>query len=112
VSDSAEHFEEYAKVELMGHSVLIARVTKAPIGDFIRCDVLAGDGSTVYTKLVNPKSVYAINLVSRDAAIALAKTYEATPPVQRYELPSLPAPATAIDTAEDELPEGWNGDGR
>lgn len=111
MSESTEHFEEYAKVELMGHSVLIARVTKAPIGDFIRCDVLAGDGSTVYTKLVNPKSVYAINLVSRNVAIALAKTYEAAPPVQRYELPSPATPAAAADEGDDDLPERWNGDG-
>lgn len=82
-----EHFEEYAKVELMGHSVLIAHVTKAPIGDFIRCDVLTSSGDTAFTKLVNPKAVYAINLVSREAALALAKAHEATPPAMRWELP-------------------------
>jgi hypothetical protein len=90
--DTEPTFDEFAKVELFGHQVLVARVTKAPVGDFIRCDVIGGDGATVYTKLVNPKAIYAINLISRDVALALAKTRSAEPPVQRYELPpSLPS---------------------
>lgn len=82
-------FDEFAKVELFGHQVMIARVTKAPVGDFIRCDVLDGKGATVYTRLVNPKAIYAINLVARDVALCLAQRYSAEPPVTRFELPAL-----------------------
>lgn len=106
---SEEQFDGYAKVELMGHSVLIARVSKAPIGDFIRCDVLTADGGTAFTKLVNPKAVYAINLVSREAALALAKAYEATPPATQWELPKPELPASRNDDNED-LPERCNSD--
>ena len=86
-TDIDPSFDEFAKVELFGHQTLVARVTKAPVGDFIRCDVLGAAGETVFTKLVNPKAIYAINLISREVALALAKTREAESPVQRYELP-------------------------
>jgi hypothetical protein len=97
MSDTAETFDEFAKVELFGHQVIIARVTKAPIGDFIRCDVIDGKGATVFTRLVNPKAVYALNLVSRDVAMQLAARYGAEPPVTRYELPTLTAGAGEED---------------
>jgi hypothetical protein len=84
-------FDEFAKVELFGHQQLIARVTKAPIGDFIRCDILDGKGKTAFTRLVNPKAVYAINLISRSLALALAKQFATEPPVTRYDLPALAA---------------------
>jgi hypothetical protein len=90
-TETEQPFDEYAKIELFGHQVLVARVTKAPVGDFIRCDVIDGEGKPLFTKLVNPKAVYAINLVSRDVALALAKSREAEPPVTRYELPALPS---------------------
>jgi hypothetical protein len=100
--DTAEPtFEEYAKVELFGHTVLIARVTKAPIGDFIRADVLNADGTTSHTKLLNPKAVYALSLVSKEVALALAQRYQAEPPATRYELPQIAAPDTS------DHPEGW-----
>ena len=90
--DTTPEFEEYAKVELFGHQQLIARVTKAPIGDFIRCDVFDAKGRTAFTRLVNPKAVYAINLISKSLALALAKQSAAEPPVTRYDLPALAAP--------------------
>lgn len=93
MSTTDQPFEEYAKIELFGHTVLIARISKAEIGDFVRCDVLAPDGGTLYTKLVNPKAVYAINLITRDVAVALAKARGAEPPVHRFELPAPAEPA-------------------
>ncbi|MBI5770796.1 MAG: hypothetical protein HZA93_23670 [Verrucomicrobia bacterium] len=88
---AAEPFEEFAKVELFGHQVLVARVTKSEIGDFVRCDVLDAKGKVAFTKLVNPKAIYAINLIDKKAAFALAKVRAAEPPVQRFELPALMA---------------------
>ena len=87
-ADTEQPIDEFAKVELFGHQVIVARVTKAPVADFVRCDVIDGDGKVVFTKLVNPKAIYAINLVSREVALALAKARGAEPPVQRYELPA------------------------
>jgi hypothetical protein len=112
-NETTETFDEFAKVELFGHTVLIARVTKAPIGDFIRADVLNADGSVSHTKLLNPKAIYALSLIDRDVALALAQRYQAEPPATRYELPQIAAPAPAsIDAEEDDdLPERWNGDG-
>ncbi|MBP8256060.1 MAG: hypothetical protein KAX37_01960 [Opitutaceae bacterium] len=69
-NDSSDTFEEFAKVELMGHSVLIARVTKASIGGFIRCDVLNSECGIEQTKLISPKAVYAISLLTKETAIA------------------------------------------
>lgn len=89
MSDTTEQpFDEYAKVELFGHQQLVARITKAPVGDFIRCDVLDGKGGVAFTRLVNPKAIYAVNLISRDLALALAQRYAAEPPVTRFELPA------------------------
>lgn len=102
-TDTEPLFDEYAKIELFGHQVIVARVTKSQIGDFVRCDVIDGEGKAVFTKLVNPKAIYAINLISREVALALAKARAADPPVQRYELPSLPAPAARmpVDTFDE-----------
>jgi hypothetical protein len=116
MSETAEQpFDEYAKVELFGHQQLVARVTKAPVGDFLRCDVLDGTGGVAFTRLVNPKAIYALNLISRDLALALAQRCAAEPPVTRYELPPAapePAPASlSADEGDDDLPERWNGDG-
>ena len=89
MSNDPDTFDEFAKVELFGHQVIIARVTKAPVGDFVRCDVIDAKGKVTFTKLVNPKAIYAINLIDRKVAFALAKARAAEPPVQRYELPAL-----------------------
>jgi len=83
-TDESDTFEEYAEVELMGHghTVLIARVTKAPIGDLIRCDVLNSECRIEQTKLISPKAVYAISLLTKETALLLAKQF-GPPPVAR-----------------------------
>ena len=100
-AETEQPFDEFAKIELFGHQLIVARVTKAPIGDFVRCDVIDGEGAVVFTKLVNPKAIYALNLISRDVALALAKARAAEPPVSRYELPA-PPPVNRIEFEDDD----------
>lgn len=114
-NDSSDTFEEFAKVELMGHSVLIARVTKASIGGFIRCDVLNSECGIEQTKLISPKAVYAISLLTKETALLLATQF-GPPPVTRLHtprpaIPELTNPDADSDYDDEQLPERWNGDG-
>lgn len=107
-NDSSDTFEEFAQVELMGHNVLIARVTKAPIGDFIRCDVLNSECGIEQTKLISPKAVYAISLLTKETALLLAKRF-GTPPVARLhtprpDTPELTSPDADFDHDDEQLP--------
>ncbi|BET67188.1 hypothetical protein ASA1KI_21060 [Opitutales bacterium ASA1] len=102
-------FDEWAKVELFGHVTLVGRVTKAPIGDFLRIDVPKPDGTTAWTKLVNPKAVYAVTPITRDLAIALVNRHVQAP-VQPYELPEAARPAAAPSTGHEFDDGQWDRD--
>ncbi|MEM1043517.1 MAG: hypothetical protein AAGI91_12920 [Bacteroidota bacterium] len=104
---AADSFDQWAVVELMGHQQTVGRVTEAqfPAG-FVRIDVFdtdpgpeGKDASPVFTRVVAPSAVYAINPVSREIAIGLSKRW--TPrPVAAYEIRQLgPADENAIADA-------------
>lgn len=85
-----EAFNEWAKVELMGHSVIVGRVSEASMagGTFLRVDVPAIGPLPGYTKLFNPSAIYGITPVTEAVAMALLDHYRPEP-VSRYEMPQL-----------------------
>lgn len=87
---SKESFNEWAKVELMGHNVIVGRVSEATLagGAFLRVDVPAKGPLPGYTKLFNPSAIYGITPVTEAVALALLDHYRPEP-VSRYEMPAI-----------------------
>ena len=81
-------FDEWAIVELFGHQRIVGRVTPAPIGDMLRVDVPGDNDTILYTRIINPKAIYAINPVSEEVAKTIAKKY-VQPPIERWEITHL-----------------------
>lgn len=73
----------YAIVELMGHSQIVGKVTEIQLAGkgFLRIDVLNPDKDTVFTRMINPDSVYAINPITLRACLAYVAQHEQTPVV-------------------------------
>lgn len=84
----SQAFKEWALVELFGHQKIVGMVTETTLagGAFLRVDVPALNGKPGYTRFINPSSVYAINPLSEEAAMAILSHYVQAP-VQPYELP-------------------------
>ena len=95
-----EKFEQWALVELFGHSRIAGLITEQTIGgcSFLRVDVPEADGAPAFTKLYGNGAIYGISFVTEDIARAAAKSYRVRP-IQSYELPAL---ANAIP--DDDLP--------
>jgi hypothetical protein len=91
-------FDEWAKVELFGHQVIVGRVTEATLagGSFIRVDVPAVNGNPAFTRFFGPSAIYSITPVSEQIARDLLQVYRKEP-VSRYELSQLPAPSDDSD---------------
>lgn len=113
MNQTQERFETWAILELMGHQKMAGLVTEANVAGkgFLRIDVYDAPGNEVlFTRMVNPDSVYAINPVEREIALAIGA--DSHKPVTRYELrqlmPPAPAPLTPID--DDDRDEDWGSD--
>ena len=80
-------FDEWALVELFGHSRIVGKVTEATIsgGAFIRVDVPNGDGSVAFTRFFGPGAIYSISPISEQTAVGLAANIGAEP-VKPYDV--------------------------
>lgn len=85
-----ESFNEWAKVELMGHNVIVGRVSEATLagGAFLRVDVPDIGPNKAYTKFFSPSAIYGITPLTEDVARALVERYRPEP-VSRFEMPQL-----------------------
>ena len=83
-------FEQWALVELFGHSRIAGFLTEQTIGgcSFIRVDVPAVDDAPAFTKLYGQGAIYGISFVAEEIARAAAKSYRIRP-VSIYEIPEL-----------------------
>lgn len=90
--ESETKLEFWAIVELMGHQRMAGWLTTQSIGStaMVRVDVPEVPGGKAYTRFVNPSAVYAINPCDEATARAAAAAFRPVP-VQRWELPQLPA---------------------
>ena len=69
----------WAIVELFGHTVLAGQVSKCDIGDFIQINIPQIGSIPEWTKMVNPKAVYAITPCSEQDAISRATELKSMP---------------------------------
>jgi hypothetical protein len=90
MNDKTDSFNEWAKVELMGHNVIIGKVSEAALagGAFLRVDVPAFNGAPAFTRYFSPNAIYGISPLAEDVARALLSHYRHEP-VQRFEMPKL-----------------------
>lgn len=100
MSESKESFNEWAKVELMGHNVIVGRVSEATLagGAFLRVDVPAIGDQQAFTKYISPAAIYAISPISEAVARALVERYRPEP-VSRFEMPQI---AEKVDDPDPE----------
>ena len=96
-------FDEWAKVELFGHQVIVGRVTEATLagGAFLRVDVPEVNGNPAFTRFFGPSAIYSITPVAEQIARDLLQVYRKEP-VTRYELPQLPGPGRAAGDPDAE----------
>lgn len=82
-------FNEWAKVELMGHSEIAGHVTVQNVAaPMLRVDVPDAAGNILYSRLFNPAAIYSITPVAMQIAIGLAVKMDAKP-ISRFDLAKL-----------------------
>jgi hypothetical protein len=93
MTDEKATYEGWTILELMGHRRLGGYVREQELAGagFLRIDVPGEDGAPVATQLYSASAVYALTPTTEEMArtVALRTRIE---PVQRWELPRLPAP--------------------
>jgi hypothetical protein len=105
VTDTADTFDEWAILELMGHRQLGGRVREQEIAGcgMLRIDIYPGDAQTpVATQFYNPKSaVYGLHPADEQIvrAYAARSFYE---PVQRWQL-APPEPPSRGPIEDDDV---------
>jgi hypothetical protein len=89
-------FEEWAIVEVMGHSSYAGLVTDFSLGGaaFIRVEVPEVDGRAGFSKLLAPGSIFAITPCSKESAYEFCRRYSSKPltsvDLVAARVPSLP----------------------
>lgn len=80
-------FEQWAIVELFGHSRIAGRVSEQTIGGcaFVRVDVPAVGQEQAFTKLFGQGAIYAITITDEAAAVLAAGAIQARP-INTWEL--------------------------
>lgn len=99
------HFSEWCILELFGHQKMAGHVTQAPIGDFLRVDVYGpNDSEPVFTRMISPKAIYALNPCEEKVARLAAKQFQPQP-ISKWRMKQLLPPEPEADTfaADDDL---------
>lgn len=78
----------WAIVELFGHTVLSGEVSKCEIGDFVQINIPEVGDVPAWSKMVNPKAIYAITPTTEEVARAKAETIKAMP-INRWDTEQL-----------------------
>lgn len=66
-------------IELFRHTVLAGEISKCEIGDFIQINIPEIGIIPEWSKMVNPKAIYAITPTSKEVAIAKVEQLKAMP---------------------------------
>ena len=85
-----QSFNEWAKVELFGHNVIIGKVSETMLagGAFLRVDVPAFDKLPAFTRFYGPGAIYCISPITEEIARGLLASCRNVP-VARSELPQI-----------------------
>ncbi len=103
MNENQESFECWAIVELFGHQRVSGLVSERQVAGagMVQVDVHNAAGTEVlFTRLLNPKSIYAINPVEK--SIALYSGEYSARPITRFELKDNQLPPSFNDD------EDWN----
>ena len=86
-------FEQWAIVEIFGHTRLAGLVTEATIGgcSFVRVDVPEHDGRPGFTRFYGNGAIYSMTIVDREVCMAALSQLQPRPITNVY-LPQLTAP--------------------
>lgn len=71
--------EFWAIIELFGHAKMAGQINKSDLGDFIQVNIPAVGIIPAWSKLINPKAIYAITPCKKEDAIAKAETLKLMP---------------------------------
>lgn len=98
--ETAERFETWAIVEVMGHRTFAGLVGEQTVGgaSFVRVDVPATNGRPAFSKLFGAGSIYCISPCTEETARRVADGLRA----RSFELYALPAPAPQAAQREEE----------
>lgn len=110
-NQTKENFDQWCKVELFGHNVIVGRVTESTLagGAFLRVDVPGFNGSGQFTRFFGPSAIYSISPITEEIARGLLAHYR-NEPVSRFDLPQIaekvqdpdPQPSYNPDDPEDD----------
>lgn len=91
-------FDQWCVLSLMGHKRLAGKVSETNIAGhgFLRIDIPDKEGNIANTEFYSPTSVYSIQPISKEVAIAVASEFS-TPPVTKWEIKNLLPPAPPIE---------------
>lgn len=109
---SEEKFECWAIVELMGHRSLAGKMSEQVIGgmSLLRVDVPevpTGEGAATipaFTQFYGLQTIYSLTPTSESVARLYAQERREQP-IQKWDLPALPARASAVDGDDSGDPE-------
>lgn len=102
-------FQEWCKVELFGHIVIVGLVSERVIAGegFIQVDVPKTDAGPGFSRIYGTSAIYCMSPISEDTAMELLKYYRPIP-VKPYEIPLLSdsskyeAPHPSLEETDDE----------
>jgi len=107
--------EEYAMIELLGRSQIVGKISEVTIAGkgFIRVAVMNVDDTVLFTRDINPDSVFAMNPITHEACLLHAKRIRQQPvvpysidPIFVSKLSSGEKAIEEIDTEEEN--EDWS----
>ena len=78
-------FDEWAKVELFGHQVIVGKVSEATMagGAFLRVDVPQVEECPPFTRFYGPSAIYCISPITEEIARALITRHNRNAPVAK-----------------------------
>jgi len=99
----AEKFDQWAIVELFGHTQIAGEVSEQVIGGYslIRVDVPEINGRQPFTKFFGQGAIYSMTIVDEETAIGAAKMIHQKP-VDAWSARQMLALEPPVDTTDDQ----------
>jgi hypothetical protein len=88
MTETAEKFEQWCILEIMGHQTYAGKVSEQTLGgaSFVRIDIPETKAAPAFSKLFGAGSIYCITPVSEQVARMRAENLQQTP-LSIYDLP-------------------------
>lgn len=104
-----EKIELFAVVELFGHQRIAGKVTEHAFGSstFVRIDVPETPQQPPFTRLVNPSAIYAINPVTEDVMITMARNIQQRP-IDAWDIKEMVNKLIALKAKNDDPDDNFD----